>query len=154
MANIDVASTKWRAIRAMFEANVRLHWIAAVAGCTERFIMQIAVKYGWTVRPSTEGPAETLGEADDPQGIRRNLMAAVSRRFGALALDEAGSEEALARSMAALVKTTDAAARLAEAFARGGEGDGARRPEEREVRESLRAKLARFAAGARPERTA
>ena len=162
MANIDLGSHKWLAIRAMVEMGVPVHLIGAVGTVTPRFVLQMAEKGAWA---SAMGPPAPTPAMDAPDGFRARLMAAVSRRVGALAMDEAADPEGLARSLTALVKSTDAAGKLAAAFgngkgqagdgrATGGDGtmrgDGTVRGDD-EVRLSLRRKLQAFAARARRE---
>ena len=146
MANIDLGSTKWIAIRAMVEMGVPVHLIGAVGTVTPRFVLQMAEKGGWA---SALGPPAPVAASGAPDGFRARLMAAVSRRVGALALDEGADPEGLARSLGALVKTADAAGKLAEAFKGEGE-DGVRATRsDEDVRRSLRRKLQVFAGRAR-----
>ena len=161
MANIDLGSHKWLAIRAMVEMGVPVHLIGAVGTVTPRFVLQMAEKGAWAsaMGPPAPAPTPAVDAPDAPDGFRARLMAAVSRRVGALAMDEAADPEGLARSLTALVKSTDAAGKLAAAFGNGkGEagdgratgGDGTVRGDDK-VRLSLRRKLQAFAARARRE---
>ena len=147
MPKVDEDGPRWRAIRAMVEAGVRVRWIADACELTERFVIGLARSRGWAI------PDGGQASPNDPQGLHRTVVRAISRRFGTIAVEGVGDEEALARSMTALVKTTDAAERLVEAFAK--EGTHGSRGDERtddDVRRSLRRKLQSFLGRSRVSR--
>ena len=150
MAKFAMDSPRWRAVKEAWCLGVPVRLIAALANVVPKTVVTLARRNGWPPHPGGAAPLGAAHGPDDPQGIRANMMAAVSRRFGALSFAELGDEEALAKAMTALVKTTDAAGRLAAAFegAKGEESEDAKRSDD-DVRRSIRRKLQAFLGRAR-----
>ena len=144
---------RWRAVKEAWVLGVPVRLIAALANLVPRTVETQAERNGWPAHPAGAAPIGAIQAGGDPQGIRANMMAAVSRRFGALSFAEMGDEETTAKAMTALVRTTEAASRLADAFE---SGEGGRHVAERsddEVRRSIRRKLQAWLGHARePER--
>ena len=133
-------TVRWRAVRRAWTIGVPVQLIAELTGLVTKTITALAARHGWPPHPGDAGPAGVLAAADDPRGIRANMMAAVSRRFGALSMEEAADEERLAKAMTALVRTTEAAGRLADAFGTDGVEERHERSDA-DVRHSIRRKL-------------